>query len=133
MARARAVDLDLVEMAPQARPPVCRIMDYGKFKFDQRRRASNQKSNKPQIRELRLRPKIGAADVEVKVNKAREFLEKDKDKVILVLCFKGRECAHVEEGEKLMDLIFKKVEDIAKIEAPPKLMGKRMTCTLAPK
>ena len=133
LARARAVDLDLVEMAPQARPPVCRIMDYGKFKFDQRRRASSQKSNKPQIRELRLRPKIGAADVEVKVNKAREFLEKDKDKVILVLCFKGRECAHVEEGEKLMDLIFKKVEDIAKIEAPPKLMGKRMTCTLAPK
>ena len=99
LARARAVDLDLVEMAPQARPPVCRIMDYGKFKFDQRRRASSQKSNKPQIRELRLRPKIGAADVEVKVNKVREFLAKDKDKVILVLSFKGRECAHVEEGE----------------------------------
>lgn len=133
LARARAVDLDLVEMAPQARPPVCRIMDYGKFKFDQRRRALSQKSNKPQIRELRLRPKIGAADVEVKVNKAREFLVKDKDKVILVLSFKGRECAHVEEGEKLMTLIFEKLEDIAKIETPPKLMGRRMTCTLAPK
>ncbi|MBR0226318.1 MAG: translation initiation factor IF-3 [Thermoguttaceae bacterium] len=133
LARARSVDLDLVEVAPQLKPPVCRIMDYGKFKYQQRKRVAKQQTNKPQIKELRLRPKTGIADVEVKVNKCREFLGKDKDKVILSIVFRGRESAHVEEGEKLMRYVLDRVEDVAKIESPPRLMGKRMICTLAPK
>ncbi len=133
LARARSVELDLVEVAPQSKPPVCRIMDYGKFKYQQRKRIAKQQTNKPQIKELRLRPKTGAADVEVKVNKCREFLVKDKDKVILSIVFRGRESAHVEEGAKLMDYVLSQVEEVAKVEAAPKLMGKRMICTLSPK
>jgi len=131
LARARSVDLDLVEVQPQAKPPVCRIIDYGKFKYEQRKNASKQQS-KPQIKEIRLRPKTGAADVEVKVNKCREILGKDKDKLVLSIVFRGRESAHVGEGEKLMDYVLEQLTDVAKVDSPPKLMGKRMICTLSP-
>jgi len=131
--RAREVDLDLVEVAPRAKPPVCRIMDYGKYKYQQRKRNAKQQTSQPQVKELRLRPKIGAADVDVKVSKCREFLVKNKDKVVLSIVFRGRENAHIGEGEKLMDTFLSRVEDVAKIETPPKLMGRRIICTLSPK
>lgn len=132
LAKARAAGLDLVEVAPQAKPPVCRIMDYGKYKYQQKKRVAKQQTNKTQLKELRLRPKTGVADVQVKVNKAREFLAK-KDKVTLAIMFRGREMAHIEEGGKLLDSVIAQLEDVAKVEAAPKQMGKRMWCTLAPK
>ncbi len=132
LAKARAAGLDLVEVAPAAKPPVCRIMDYGKFKYQQKKRVAKQQTNKTQLKELRLRPKTGDHDVQVKVSKAREFLAK-KDKVILSVIFRGREMAHISEGEKLLQAVIAQVEDVAKIEAPPKQMGKRIWCTLAPK
>lgn len=132
LAKARAAGLDLVEVAPQAKPPVCRIMDYGKYKYQQKKRVAKQQPNKTQIKELRLRPKTGAADVQVKVNKAKEFLSK-KDKVVVSIIFRGREMAHVDEGEKLLESFIAELADVAKVEAAPKQMGKRMWCTLAPK
>ena len=132
LAKARAAGLDLVEVAPQAKPPVCRIMDYGKYKYQQKKRVAKQQTNKTQIKELRLRPKTGVADVQVKVNKAKEFLAK-KDKVMIAIMFSGREMAHVDEGEKLLQSIISSLEDVAKVEAAPKQLGKRMWCVLAPK
>lgn len=132
LAKARAAGLDLVEVAPQAKPPVCRIMDYGKYKYQQKKRVAKQQTNKTQIKELRLRPKTGAADVQVKVNKAKEFLA-HKDKVTVSIIFRGREMAHIEEGEKLLQAFITELDEVAKVEAAPKQMGKRMFCTLAPK
>lgn len=132
LAKARAAGLDLVEVAPQAKPPVCRIMDYGKYKYQQKKRVAKQQTNKTQIKELRLRPKTGTADVQVKVNKAKEFLAK-KDKVTISIIFRGREMAHISEGEKILQAFVSELEEVAKVEAPPKQMGKRMWCTLAPK
>lgn len=132
LAKARAAGLDLVEVASDAKPPVCRIMDYGKYKYEQKKRASKQQSNKQQIKELRLHTKTGAADVQVKVNKAREFLDKDKDKVIVSIVFRGREMAHTDEGQRFLQSFIDQLLDVARVEAPPKLIGKRMSCTLAP-
>ncbi|MBR5627427.1 MAG: translation initiation factor IF-3 [Thermoguttaceae bacterium] len=132
LSRAKAAGLDLVEVAPGAKPPVCRIMDYGKYKYQQKKRISKQQANKPQLKELRLRPKTGDHDIQVKVNKAREFLVK-KDKVLLSILFKGREIAHISEGEKLLETIIVQLDDVAKIESPPKQMGKKILCTLSPK
>lgn len=132
LAKARAAGLDLVEVASQAKPPVCRIMDYGKYKYQQKKRVAKQQTNKTQIKELRLRPKTGAADVQVKVNKAKEFLA-HKDKVTVSIIFRGREMAHIEEGEKLLQAFITELDEVAKVEAAPKQMGKRMFCTLAPK
>ena len=129
LAKARAAGLDLVE---DAKPPVCRIMDYGKYKYQQKKRVAKQQTNKTQVKELRLRPKTGEHDVQVKVNKAREFLAK-KDKVTLSILFRGREMAHINEGEKLLTAVMAMLEDVAKVESAPKQMGKRIWCTLAPK
>lgn len=130
--KARDLDLDLVEVAPDAKPPVCKIMNYGKFKYQQRKKDSKQQAPKGRLKELRMRPKTGEADIMVKVNKGREFLTK-KDKVLVSINFRGREAAHVGEGMKLMEFVIEQLADVAKVEAPPKQMGKRISCTLAPK
>lgn len=132
LSRARSLNLDLVEVASNAKPPVCRIMDYGKYKYQQKKRTAKQQTSRQQLKELRLRPKTGEHDVQVKVNKAREFLEK-KDKVLISVLFRGREMAHISEGEKLLASVLAQLEDIAKLESPPKQMGKKMMCTLSPK
>lgn len=133
LAKARAAGLDLVEVAAQATPPVCRIMDYGKYKYQKKKRVAKQQANKTQIKELRLRPKTGAADVQVKINKAKEFLAKN-DKVMVVIVFRGRESIYVDEGRKLLDAFIAELEEVAKVEAVPKLLNKkRLYCTLAPK
>ena len=130
--QARALDLDLVEVAPTEKPPVCRIMDYGKFKYQQKKRQHKGHAHQVKLKEIRVRPKTGDHDIQVKVGKAREFLT-HKDKVIVTVVYRGRELAHVEEGRKVIDEILVQLADISKVEAPPVHHGRRMICTLAPK
>lgn len=129
---AKKVNLDLVEVAPNERPPVCRIMDFGKFKYQQKKRQHKTHAHQMKIKEIRVRPKTGDHDIEVKVNRAREFLS-HKDKVIVTVVFRGRELAHIEEGRRVIDQVLAQLEDVGKVEAPPTHAGRRMVCTLAPK
>jgi len=132
LAAARAATLDLVEVAPTERPPVCRIMDFGKFKYQQKKRQHKAHTRQIKIKEIRVRPKTGDNDIGVKVARAREFLS-HKDKVLLSVMFRGRELAHVEEGRRVLDGILKQLEDCSKVEATPSQQGRRIVCTLAPK
>ena len=129
---AREAGLDLVEVAPNERPPVCRIMDYGKFKYQQKKRQHRSQAHHSKIKEIRVRPKTGEHDIEVKVHRAREFLT-HKDKVIVSVVFRGRELAHVEEGQRVIRQVLQSLEDIGKVESPPSQQGRRITCILAPK
>ncbi len=132
MQEARRVGLDLVEVAPTEEPPVCRIMDYGKYKYQQKKKQQRGHAHQTKIKEIRVRPKTGDHDIAVKVNRAREFLN-HKDKVIVTVIFRGREMAHVEEGRRVINGILAQLEDLAKIESPPSQHGRRLACTLAPK
>jgi translation initiation factor IF-3 len=132
MDQARSLNQDLVEVAPNEHPPVCRIMDFGKFKYQQKKRSHKGHSHQMKIKEIRVRPKTGDNDINVKVTKAREFLE-HKDKVIVSVVFRGRELAHIDEGRKVLEEVLAKLEDVCKIETPPQHHGRRMVCTLAPK
>jgi translation initiation factor IF-3 len=132
MRQARTLDLDLVEVAPAERPPVCRIMDYGKFKYQQKKRQHKGHAHQVKLKEIRVRPKTGDHDIQVKVNKAREFLA-NKDKVIVTVVFRGRELAHIDEGRKVIDDVILQLGDCSKIESAPVHHGRRMICTLAPK
>ena len=132
LAQAKAVGLDLVEVAPTEKPPVCRIMDYGKFKYQQKKRQHKGHTHHGKNKELRLRPKIGEHDLMTKLNRAKEFLE-DKDKVVFSVIFRGRENAHVDEGYKVVDRIVKELADIAKLEQNPSMQGRRIVCIFAPK
>ncbi len=133
LTRAKKIGLDLVEVAPDARPPVCRIIDYGKFRYEQKKKAVKKQNTAPLLKELRLRPKTGEHDIQVKVNKAREFLEKKKGKILLSIVFKGREMAYVSEGEKLLKDFIERLADVAKVEAAPKQIQKKIVCTIGPK
>jgi translation initiation factor IF-3 len=132
MEMAREAQLDLVEVAAQERPPVCKIMDYGKFRYQQSHKQKKTKTHHQKLKEIRVRPKTGDHDIETKVNQARKFLE-HKDKVLVYVLFKGRELQHIEEGKRIIDGILEKLVDLAKIERPPLMEGKRMTAMLAPK
>ncbi|MEK6237581.1 MAG: translation initiation factor IF-3 [Planctomycetales bacterium] len=129
---AREAGLDLVEVAPEARPPVCRIMDFGKFKYQRGKQKQKNTSHKSKSKEIRLRPRTGDHDIDVKVNRAKEFLT-HKDKVLVTLIFRGREGVHEEEGRRVINLVIKQLEDIAKVEQSPSRQGRRMTCVLAPR
>lgn len=130
---AKQAELDLVEVAPDERPPVCRIMDYGKFKYEQKKKqAKNTKTHQVQIKEIRLRPKTGEHDIEFKVKQARGFLT-DRDKVKVNVMFKGREMAHVDRGRQMILDIIAVLEDIAKVEKMPSMEGRSMTAVLTPK
>jgi translation initiation factor IF-3 len=107
-------------------------MDYGKFRYQQKKRQTKQHTHQSKLKEVRLRPKTGEHDITVKINKAREFLS-NKDKVQVTVSFKGRELAHIDEGEKVMNHLIAELDDISKIESPPKRAEKRIICTLAPK
>jgi translation initiation factor IF-3 len=130
--RAREAGLDLVEVAPQEKPPVCRIMDYGKFKYQQKKRQHKGHTHHSKNKELRLRPKIGDHDLMTKVNRAKEFLAQ-KDKVIFSVIFRGRENAHVDEGYKLVQRLSKELEEVAKLEQNPQMQGRRIVVIFAPK
>lgn len=132
MSLAREAGLDLVEVAPNEKPPVCRIMDFGKFKYQQKKKHHKTHVHHAKIKEIRLRPKTGEHDIDVKVNQAKSFLQ-HKDKVIVSVVFRGRELAHIDEGQRVMRQIVQQLEPIGKVEAPPQQMGRRLVCTLAPK
>jgi translation initiation factor IF-3 len=129
---AREAQLDLVEVAAQERPPVCRIMDYGKYRYQQSRKKEKGKVHQQKLKEIRVRPKTGEHDIDVKVNQARKFLE-HKDKVLVNVLFRGRELQHLEEGQRIIVGILEKLADVAKVERAPSMEGRRMTAMLAPK
>lgn len=124
--------MDLVEVNPNERPPVCKILDFGKFRYQQSRKNSKNKVHHLKLKELRVRPKTGDHDIETKINQARKFLE-HKDKVQVNVIFKGRELQHIEEGKRIIDAILEKLQDVAKVEKAPSMEGKKMTAMLAPK
>jgi translation initiation factor IF-3 len=132
MEMAREAQLDLVEVAATERPPVCKIMDYGKFRYQQSRKGNKAKVHQQKLKEIRVRPKTGDHDVETKINQARKFLE-HKDKVLVYVLFKGRELQHIDEGRRIIAMILEKLNDLAKVEKAPTMEGKRMTAMLAPK
>jgi len=131
---AEEKQLDLVEIAPQAKPPVCRIMDYGKFKFEQSKREKEARKNQRIInmKEVKLRPNIDDHDFEVKAKNAIRFL-KDGDKVKLTIMFRGRQIVHPDLGKKLLLRMAEQVTELANVERQPKLEGKNMIMILAPK
>jgi len=128
---AREANLDLVEVAPNERPPVCRILDYGKLRYQQSRKEKT-KVHQQKLKEIRVRPKTGTHDIETKVNQARKFLEHN-DKVQVNVVFRGRELQHIEEGRRIIEMVLERLSDIAKVEKAPSMEGKRMTALLAPK
>ncbi len=133
LAIARDLDLDLVEVAPGANPPVCRIMDYGKFKFDaaQRAKESRRKAVHVGIKEMKYRPKIGPGDFETKTRQVAKFLE-EGHKVKITIMFRGREVFHPELGKKILDRIADEMDGMGKSESVPRLDGRNMVMVLAP-
>lgn len=126
--------LDLVEVAPDARPPVVRIMDYGKFKYQQARKArdARKKQHQVQVKEVKFRPGIEAHDFEFKVRHARRFLE-EGNKVKVTMMFRGRQMAHPELGREVLDRVASVVEDVGKVETAATMEGRNMTMVLAPR
>ncbi|MCB1112845.1 MAG: translation initiation factor IF-3 [Chlamydiales bacterium] len=130
---ARDAGLDLVEVVPNANPPVCKIIDYGKFRYDQTKREKESKKAQHQIKvkEIKVKPNIDSNDLMTKMKHARDFLSKG-NKVKLTCMFRGREMAHPEIGENLVRRICEELEDIASPESFPKRMGRMLTVVLAP-
>ncbi len=129
--KARELDLDLVEVAPAEKPPVCRIMDYGKYKYDRKKKLT-QSTHNAKLKEIRLRPKTDTHDIDFKMKRAKQFLQ-HKDKVQVSVIFKGREMAHLQEGHKVMERAIEELMEIGKIESAPTQLGRRIVCTIAPK
>ncbi len=125
--------LDLVEVAPQGDPPVCRIMDYGKYKYLQAQKAKRAKKHQTSIiiKEMKMRPKIDVHDYEIKKKHIIRFLEK-KCKVKVTIMFRGRDMAHVEKGRELLDRLTEDLKDLAEVENQPKLDGRNMIMVLGP-
>jgi translation initiation factor IF-3 len=134
MELARERDLDLVEVAPRSRPPVCRIMDYGKYKYELSKRARKAKSRQHQIqmKEMRLRPKIEEHDYDFKAKKVRTFLE-DRDKVRVTVIFRGREMTHPERGERILKRLVEDMSEVGVQEGPIRREGRNMVLMLIPK
>ena len=130
---ARELDLDLVEVAPMANPPVCKILDYGKWKYEaaQRDKESRRKASTVQIKEMKYRPKIGGGDFDTKTRKVAHFLDQGH-KVKITIMFRGREMAHPDLGKRILDRIAEQLTPGAKVEAAPKLDGRNMVMVLAP-
>jgi translation initiation factor IF-3 len=131
--RAREADLDLVEVAAQADPPVCRLLDYSKYKYEQEQKAKAARKHQQQVnvREIKLRPKIADHDYETKKGHVVRFL-RQQDKVKVTIMFRGREQAHPERGRMLLDRLFTDIEELATIEQEPEQEGRNMTMLLAP-
>ena len=133
ISRAKDIGLDLIEIAPNAKPPVCKIMDMGKFKYDQQKKASKAKKNqkKVELKEIKLRPVTEVHDYMFKIKNALKFLSKG-DKVKFTIKFKGRELQHVNLGNELMDKIKVDMKNVGKIELQPKFDGKQMIMVVQP-
>lgn len=134
LAAAEQRGLDLVEVAPDAQPPVCRIMDYGKFKYQQSKRAAEAKKKQARIelKEVKMRPKTEDHDFQFKVKNARRFLE-EGNKVKVTVMFRGREVTHPDFGRHLVEKMVAELADIAQAEGHPSMAGRFMTLVLAPK
>jgi len=133
LALARSLDLDLVEIAPTAQPPVCRIMDYGKFKFDEAQKAkeSRRKTHNVGVKEMKYRPKIGPGDFDTKTRLVEKFLA-EGHKVKITIMFRGREVVHHELGRKILERVAQDVADIGPVESQPNLEGRNMTMMISP-
>ncbi len=131
---AEEAGLDLVEIAPQAQPPVCRIMDYGKYLFEKSKKlqAARKKQKQVQVKEIKMRPGTDEADYRIKVRNMRRFLE-DGDRVKVSLRFRGREITHPELGRRLLERVEQDLADIAQVEQYPKMEGRQMVMLLVPK
>jgi len=131
--RARRAGLDLVEVAPTARPPVCKILDWGKFNYEMNKKEKKSAGPKPKsgLKELRVRPAISDHDLSYRLKDGRKFCE-EGNKVLVVCIFRGRQMAHPEHGYDVMKRVSDAMADVAKVEMPAKLMGKRMTMLMAP-
>ena len=134
MKLAREADLDLVKIAPTAKPPVCKIIDYGKYRYEMARKEkeAKKKQRTMEIKEVRLSPNIDTNDLNTKANQARKFLSKG-DKVKVTLCFRGREMAHVNYSKQILDNFIEKLEDIAVVDKKPKMEGRSMVMFLSEK
>ncbi|MFP4131410.1 translation initiation factor IF-3 [Thiohalospira sp.] len=134
LAQAEEVGMDLVEVAPDADPPVCRIMDYGKYIFDQnkKRQAAKKKQKQTQIKEVKFRPGTDEGDYKVKLRNLTRFLE-NGDKAKVTLRFRGREMAHQELGKQLLERVAGDLEEIATVEQMPKMEGRQMVMVIAPR
>ncbi len=130
---AREMELDLVEVADKVSPPVCRIMDYGKYKYEtaQRAKESRRKSTNVVVKEMKYRPKIGQGDFDTKTRKVEKFLG-EGHKVKVTIMFRGREMQHPELGRRILDQVAEAVTHLAKVEVYPKIDGRNMTMVLAP-
>jgi translation initiation factor IF-3 len=131
--RARVSDLDLVEVAPQANPPVCRIMDYGKYKYERalRQKEARKKQARIEVKEIKFRPKIDRHDYETKKGHVVRFLEAGA-RVKVTIMFRGREMAHTELGQRILDRLVEDLDGLATVEQPSKLDGRNMVMVLAP-
>ena len=134
MSLAAEVDLDLVEVSPTAKPPVCKIMDYGKFKFEASKKlqASKKKQKNVQVKEIKFRPGTDIGDYNVKLRNLRSFLE-NGDKTKITVRFRGREMAHRELGMELLNRVEKDLEELALVEQRPKFEGRQMVMVMAPR
>ena len=132
--KAFAVGLDLVELQPNAEPPVCKILDYGKFKYQAQKRANEARKKQKviEVKEIKLRPNIDDHDYQVKMRAVNKFLAAG-DKVKVTLRFRGREMAHVELGAQLLERVRTEIDEVAKIEAMPKMEGRQMIMVVAPR
>lgn len=133
LTKAEDAGLDLVEIAPTAKPPVAKIIDYGKFRYHQQKKEKDSKKAQVQIRvkEVKLKPNIDTHDFQTKVKHAREFLAKG-NKVRISIMFRGREMLHIDLGEKVVRAFCEEVSDISTVESPPKMMGRTITTVLSP-
>ena len=134
LALAEEAGVDLVKIAPTAKPPVCRIVDYGKYKYEQTRREKDKKKNQKvvEVKEIRLSPNIDTNDLNTKVNAAKKFLSKG-DRVKVTLRFRGREMAHMNTSKHILDDFAESLADIAVVEKAPKVEGRSMTMFLTEK
>ena len=131
---ARSLDLDLVEVNPKASPPVCKIMDFGKFKYEEKKKQAEARKRQSQIalKEIKLRPKTDDHDLDFKTKHVRRFLEEGNKEKITVR-FRGREITHPETARRQIDLIVEAVDEVGSVETPPRLEGRTMTAILAPR
>ncbi len=133
LARAQELGMDLVEVSPMAKPPVCKIMDYGKFKYLEKKKQNEAKKKQVvvQLKEVKLRPRTEEHDYDVKIKKVREFL-KEANKARITVMFRGREMSHKELGQKVLQRVIEDLRDTAVIEATPRVEGRQMFMILAP-
>lgn len=131
--KAQELGLDLVEVAPMARPPVCRIMDYGKFRYEEQRKAreARKKQHRVDIKEVKMRPGIEDHDFDFKARHARRFLE-EGNKVKITMMFRGRQMAHPEIGREVLQRVVSELADVGKVESHPTMEARSMTMVLAP-